>query len=85
MGTVNTGVIGLPHSSKSRFDQTESRLMHTDARVNSLQEKHLRLDRAILDEEKRSWPDESAVKRLKLEKLHVKEEMDRLTKTSNLN
>lgn len=82
---MNTGVIGLPHSGRSRLDQTESRLMHTDARLNSLQEKHLRLDRAILDEEKRSWPDDSAVKRLKLEKLHVKEEMDRLTKTSSLN
>ncbi len=59
--------------------------MHTDARVSSLQEKHLRLDRAILDEEKRSWPDESAVKRLKLQKLHVKEEIDRLTNTDRLN
>ncbi len=54
--------------------------MHTDARLSSLQEKHLRLDRAIVDEEKRSWPDESAVKRMKLEKLHVKEEIDRLTR-----
>lgn len=59
--------------------------MHTDARVSSLQEKHLRLDRAILDEEKRSWPDESAVKRLKLEKLHIKEEIDRLTRPSRMN
>ncbi|WP_448205588.1 YdcH family protein [Azospirillum sp. sgz302134] len=56
--------------------------MHTDARLSSLQEKHLRLDRAILDEEKRSWPDESAIKRLKLEKLHIKEEIDRLARTS---
>jgi hypothetical protein len=59
--------------------------MHTEARLSSLQEKHMRLDRAILDEEKRSWPDESAVKRLKLEKLHVKEEIDRLTRTGPMN
>lgn len=59
--------------------------MHTDARLTSLQEKHMRLDRAILDEEKRSWPDETEVKRLKLEKLHVKEEMDRLSRVRNLN
>ena len=59
--------------------------MHTEARVSSLQEKHMRLDRAILDEEKRSWPDESAVKRLKLEKLDVKEEIDRLTRTGPMN
>ncbi|MFD1627021.1 YdcH family protein [Azospirillum griseum] len=59
--------------------------MHTDARLTSLQEKHMRLDRAILDEEKRSRPDETQVKRLKLEKLHVKEEMDRLSKVRNLN
>jgi hypothetical protein len=45
----------------------------------------MRLDRAILDEEKRSWPDESAVKRLKLEKLYVKEEIDRLTRTGPMN
>ena len=57
--------------------------MHTDARLSSLQEKHLRLDRAILDEEKRSWPDESAIKRMKLKKLHLKEEIDRLARTSH--
>lgn len=57
--------------------------MHTDARLSSLHEKHMRLDRAILDEEKRSWPDESAIKRLKIEKLHVKEEIDRLARTSH--
>ena len=57
--------------------------MHTDARLSSLQEKHMRLDRAIVDEEKRSWPDESAVKRMKLEKLHLKEEIDRLTRSNS--
>lgn len=59
--------------------------MHTDARLSSLQEKHLRLDQAILEEEKRSWPDESAVKRMKLEKLHVKEEIDRLGRRGRVN
>lgn len=54
-------------------------MMQTDARLSSLQEKHLRLDRAITDEEKRSWPDGGALKRMKLEKLHLKEEIDRLT------
>ncbi len=57
--------------------------MHTDARLSSLQEKHMRLDRMILDEEKRSWPDETAVKRMKLEKLHLKEEIDRLSRTTS--
>ena len=57
--------------------------MHTDARLSSLQEKHMRLDRAIVDEEKRSWPDESAVKRMKLEKLHLKEEIDRLSRSNS--
>lgn len=55
------------------------RLMQTEARLSSLQEKHHRLDRAITDEEKRSWPDNSALKRMKLQKLHLKEEIDRLT------
>lgn len=59
--------------------------MHTDARLNSLQQKHLRLDQAILEEEKRSWPDVGAVKRMKLEKLHVKEEIDRLSRHGRIN
>ena len=55
------------------------RMMHSDARLTSLQDKHLRLDQAITEEQKRSWPDGGAIKRMKLEKLHLKEEIDRLT------
>ena len=56
--------------------------MHSDARLSALQEKHLRLDRAIIDEAKRSWPDEGALKRMKVEKLYIKDEIDRLSKSS---
>ncbi|WP_207459106.1 YdcH family protein [Azospirillum sp. SYSU D00513] len=57
--------------------------MHSDARLSSLQQKHLRLDQAIIEESKRSWPNEGALKRMKLEKLHVKEEIDRLSQSSS--
>jgi hypothetical protein len=76
-------ICGLPVAGSIRFHQTESTSMHTDARLSSLQQKHLRLDQAITDEAKRSWPDEGALKRMKLEKLHIKEEIDRLSRASS--
>lgn len=53
--------------------------MAFDARLAALREKHDRLDQAIWEEEKRSAPDQTALKRMKLEKLHVKEEIDRFS------
>ncbi|MDR3517188.1 MAG: YdcH family protein [Azospirillaceae bacterium] len=52
--------------------------MTSDARLAALRDKHDRLDQAIWEEEKRSAPDQIALKRMKVEKLHLKEEIDRV-------
>jgi uncharacterized protein len=52
--------------------------MQFPERVESLREKHQRLDLAVQAENKRASPDERALKRLKREKLLIKEEIDRL-------
>lgn len=47
-------------------------------RVESLRMKHETLDREVRTESRRPLPDATVLKRLKLEKLRVKEEIDRL-------
>ncbi|MQP67143.1 DUF465 domain-containing protein [Niveispirillum sp. SYP-B3756] len=47
-------------------------------RVESLRMKHESLDREVRMESRRPLPDSTALKMLKLEKLRVKEEMERL-------
>ena len=55
--------------------------------VAVLREKHAALDRIIRDEEQRLWPNQLEIRRMKLEKLHLKERIDgimaeRLTMTA---
>lgn len=50
--------------------------LHT--RLDSLKERHASLDARIIEEDQRPRPDSDALTRLKLEKLHVKEEIERL-------
>jgi hypothetical protein len=52
--------------------------MNLQARLDALKERHAALEMRILDEDQRPRPDSDALMRLKLEKLHVKEEMERL-------
>lgn len=52
--------------------------MPHEARIAALEERHAALERRILDEDRRPRPDEQALTRLKLEKLRLKEEMERL-------
>jgi len=52
--------------------------MTLDARIDSLKERHAALEMRIADEDSRPRPDSDALMRLKLEKLRVKEEMERL-------
>ncbi|ATU74405.1 DUF465 domain-containing protein [Komagataeibacter rhaeticus] len=54
--------------------------MSYEARINSLKTRHARLDARIFDEDRRPLPDEGALRRLKLEKLRVKEEIERLAR-----
>jgi hypothetical protein len=52
--------------------------MSLQARIESLKERHAGLEMRISDEDHRPRPNEMALSRLKVEKLRVKEEMERL-------
>lgn len=47
-------------------------------RLDALKERHAALETRIMDEDQRPRPDSDALMRLKIEKLRVKEEMERL-------
>lgn len=53
-------------------------------RLRSLEERHAALEARIADEDSRPRPDSQALIRLKVEKLRLKEEMERL-RTRRLN
>ena len=52
--------------------------MSLQARIESLKERHSVLDARIFDEDHRPKPDDMVLSRLKVEKLRLKEEMERL-------
>jgi len=52
--------------------------MSLQSRIESLKERHATLEARIVDEDHRPRPDDAALSRLKLEKLRLKEEMERL-------
>jgi hypothetical protein len=52
--------------------------MSLQARIESLSNRHASLETKIFDEDHRPRPDDGALARLKVEKLRVKEEMERL-------
>ena len=52
--------------------------MSLQARIDSLKTRHASLDSMIVVEDQRPRPDTSTLAKLKLEKLKLKEEMDRL-------
>lgn len=52
--------------------------MSLNTRIDALKERHATLETRISDEDHRPRPDTEALTRLKLEKLRLKEEMERL-------
>jgi hypothetical protein len=52
--------------------------MSLQARIESLKERHASLETRIADEDHRPRPDDGTLSRLKLQKLRLKEEMERL-------
>jgi hypothetical protein len=52
--------------------------MSLNTRLDTLKERHASLETRIVDEDHRPRPDTEALMRLKLEKLRLKEEMERL-------
>ena len=52
--------------------------MTIEARIESLKERHASLETRIADEDHRPRPNDQVIGRLKMEKLRVKEELERL-------
>jgi hypothetical protein len=52
--------------------------MSLNTRIEALKERHASLETRIFDEDHRPRPDANSLTRLKLEKLRVKDEMERL-------
>ena len=52
--------------------------MSLQSRLEALKERHAHLEMRILDEDQRPKPDDDMLTRLKLEKLRLKDEMERL-------
>jgi hypothetical protein len=52
--------------------------MNLQSRIESLKGRHATLETRIVDEDKRPQPNGEALARLKIEKLRLKEEMERL-------
>ena len=52
--------------------------MTLQSRLDALKERHAQLEMRIADEDQRPRPDSDTLTRLKIEKLRVKEEMERL-------
>jgi hypothetical protein len=57
--------------------------MTLQTRIETLKERHATLEARIFEEDQRPRPDGEALTRLKVEKLHVKEEMERLRTQSH--
>ena len=55
--------------------------MNLDSRIESLKVRHANLESRIADEDQRPRPDQDILVRLKVEKLRLKEEMERLRTT----
>jgi len=52
--------------------------MSLESHVSALRTKHADLDRTLDHEQNRPAPDSTAIKKLKMEKLRLKEEIERL-------
>jgi hypothetical protein len=57
--------------------------MSYSTRLDALKQRHASLESRIQDEDHRPRPDSVALTRLKLEKLHLKEEMEKLSTLVN--
>jgi hypothetical protein len=56
----------------------EKRPMSAAARLEALKERHATLESRILEEDNRPLPNSETLTRLKIEKLQIKDEMERL-------
>ncbi len=52
--------------------------MSVALRIETLRSRHSLVDRELVDENQRPWPSTAAIRRLKREKLRLKDEIERL-------
>jgi len=52
--------------------------MNLHARLDALKERHASLESRIFDEDHRPQPDSETIAKLKIEKLQIKDEMERI-------
>jgi hypothetical protein len=76
LGCVALAITVAAGSQPVKHGGTQSMSLNT--RLDALKERHASLEERILDEDHRPRPDTDSLMRLKLEKLHLKEEMERL-------
>ena len=65
----------------AKYGGTQSMSLNT--RLDALKERHASLETRIFDEDQRPRPNSEALMRLKVEKLRLKEEMERLRTLAN--
>lgn len=75
---VRRGCWSDNHTVEERMQPSHSRC--PDARIETLRQRHVALDHAIAAREAATRTDDPAVKRLKAEKLALKDEIDRLNR-----
>ena len=68
-------------SGKTPLIHRKGGIMSLESRIESLKGRHASLETRILDEDSRPRPDNEALNKLKLEKLRLKEEMERLQRS----
>src|ERR1700709_2255270 len=73
---LRPAVVVASGSQPVKHGGTQSMSLNT--RLDALKERHASLEERIMDEDQRPRPDSDPLTRLKLEKLHLKEEMERL-------
>jgi hypothetical protein len=74
--TETANVVWISAKPPALFGETSPMSLY--ARLDALKERHALLETRIFDEDHRPQPDSEALSRLKIEKLQIKDEMERI-------
>ena len=69
-------VVGIAAMQPALFGEKSPMSLY--ARLDALRERHASLETRIFDEDNRPLPDAETIARLKIEKLQIKDEMERI-------
>ena len=70
--------VGSPLAGRPDAWMLKGEIMSLQSRLESLKDRHANLETLIASEDQRPRPDDAALARLKLEKLRLKDEIERL-------